>query len=146
MINKTGQTAKSILTEHSNIVTIIMGILVSYAITLPIAAVLAYLLMFTDFPQKYMPTAVIITTLLSIVIAGWVSTKNVKSKGWLNGGIVGIVYVLILYLASSIVYRDFSIDVNVIVKFLIGILTGCIGGILGINLRREPRTSTRSRK
>jgi putative membrane protein (TIGR04086 family) len=146
MINKTGQTAKNIISEHSNLVTIIMGILVSYAITLPITAVFAYILMFTDFPQKYLPTAVIITTLLSIVIAGWVSTKNVKSKGWLNGGIVGIVYVLILYLVSSVVYRDFSVNMHVVTLFFIGILTGSIGGILGINLRREPRATTRNRK
>jgi len=69
---------------------VIKGILVSYLFTIPMFAIFAYFLKFTDFPLKYMSTAVIITTLLSIVIAGWISTKNVKSKGWLNGAIVDL--------------------------------------------------------
>lgn len=146
MINKTGQTAKNIINEHANIVTIVKGILVSYLITLPVFAVFAYLLTFTDFPQKYMPTAVIITTLLSIVIAGWSSTKNVKSKGWFNGGIVGIVYMLILFALSSITYENFSINKHVVTMLAIGVLTGSIGGILGINLRKEPRMSSKSKR
>lgn len=136
MINKTGQAAKNIINEHSNIVTIIKGILVSYLFTLPMFAVFAYFLTFVDFPQKYLSTAVIITTLLSIVIAGWISTRNVRSKGWLNGGIVGIIYMLILYLLSSIVYREFTLNSHVLILLAIGVLTGSIGGILGINLRR----------
>ena len=145
MVNKTGNTAKNILSEHSNLMIIIKGILVSYLITLPIFAVFAYILTFTDFPQRYIPTAVIITTLLSIVVAGWLSSKNVKSKGWLNGGIVGIVYMVVLYLLSSTGYKDFSIDRQVVTMFIVGILSGCVGGILGINSKKEPRSMGRGR-
>jgi len=136
MINKTGQAAKNILNGHSNIIMVIKGILVSYLFTIPMFTIFAYFLKFTDFPLKYMSTAVIITTLLSIVIAGWISTKNVKSKGWLNGAIVGFIYMLILYLVSSIVYREFAINSYVLILLGIGILSGSIGGILGINLKR----------
>ncbi|HOM03017.1 MAG TPA: TIGR04086 family membrane protein [Acetivibrio sp.] len=136
MINKTGQAAKNILSGHTNVITIIKGILISYLFTLPMFAIFAYFLRFTDFPLKYMSTAVIITTLLSIVIAGWISAKNVKSKGWLNGAIVGFIYMLILYLISSIVYRDFAVNSYVLILLAIGVLSGSIGGILGINLKR----------
>lgn len=137
MINKTGQAAKNIINEHANIVTIAKGILVSYAVTLPIFAVFAYFLTFTDFPQKYIPSAVIITTLLSIVIAGWTSARNMRSRGWLNGAVVGLVYMVVLYFLSSVTFENYSISRHVITMFIIGILTGSIGGILGINLRKE---------
>jgi len=43
---------------------------------------------------------------------------------------------LILYLVSSIVYREFAINSYVLILLGIGILSGSIGGILGINLKR----------
>lgn len=139
MINKTGQSAKNIMSEHANALNIAKSILISYLITIPVFAIFAYISILTDFPQKYISTFVIITTLLSVVIAGWSSTKYIKSKGWLNGGIVGFFYMLVLFLLSSSSYGDFSINIHVITMFIIGTLTGSIGGILGINLRKEPR-------
>ena len=139
MINKTGQSAKNIMSEHANALNVAKSILISYLITIPVFAIFAYILILTDFPQKYISTFVIITTLLSVVIAGWSSTKYIKSKGWLNGGIVGFFYMLVLFLLSSSSYGDFSINIHVITMFIIGTLTGSIGGILGINLRKEPR-------
>ncbi|MDQ2085236.1 TIGR04086 family membrane protein [Herbivorax sp. ANBcel31] len=136
MNNKTGQSAKNIMDEHANTLSIAKAILVSYLITLPVFAIFAYILTFTDFPQKYISSFVIITTLLSVVIAGWISTKYIRSKGWLNGGIVGFVYMLVLFLLSSTTFGDFSINKHVVTMFVIGTLTGSIGGILGINFKR----------
>jgi len=136
MINKTGQAAKNILNGHSNIIMVIKGHTGILFVYNSDVCYFCVFLKFTDFPLKYMSTAVIITTLLSIVIAGWISTKNVKSKGWLNGAIVGFIYMLILYLVSSIVYREFAINSYVLILLGIGILSGSIGGILGINLKR----------
>lgn len=45
----------------------------------------------------------------------------------------------ILFLVSSLTYRDFSVNSHVIIMLVAGVLTGSIGGILGINLRREPK-------
>ena len=78
MINKTGQSAKNIMSEHANALNIAKSILISYLITIPVFAIFAYILTLTDFPQKYISTFVIITTLLSVVIAGWSSTKYIK--------------------------------------------------------------------
>lgn len=139
MINKTSQSAKNIMSEHANALSIAKAILISYLITIPVFAIFAYILTFTDFPQKYIPTFVIITTILSVVIAGWSSTKYIRSKGWLNGGIVGFAYMLLLFLLSSSTYGDFSINMHIVTMLVIGTLTGSIGGILGINLKKEPR-------
>jgi putative membrane protein (TIGR04086 family) len=139
MINKTSQTAKNIMSEHANIVSMIKGIGIAYFITIPLFMVFAFFLTYMDFPEKFLPTAVIITTLISLIVAGWSSTLKVRSRGWLNGGIIGLVYMVILFIASSLVYRDCSINTHVIIMFVIGMITGSIGGILGINLRKEQR-------
>jgi putative membrane protein (TIGR04086 family) len=143
MINKR-QTAKNIINEHSNIVNITKGIMISYIITIPVFAVFAYFLTLVDFAEDYMPAVVIITTLVSIIFAGWSAASNIRDRGWLNGGIIGFVYMLVLFLLSNIVFRDFVINRHVITMFIIGIITGSIGGIFGINLKKQPRIKTRS--
>ncbi|TYQ13299.1 UNVERIFIED_CONTAM: putative membrane protein (TIGR04086 family) [Acetivibrio alkalicellulosi] len=145
MINKTGQTAKNIISEHANKWGVAKGIIVSYLITMPIFLIFAYVLTFTDFPQKYIPLFVIITTLISIALAGWVSTKNVRSRGWLNGGIVGFIYMLVLFILSSITFETFAINKHVVSMFVIGILTGSIGGILGINFKKDSRIKVKKK-
>lgn len=139
MINKTGQTAKNIINDHGNIVSMVKGIAVAYLVTIPMFVIFAFFLANMDFPEKFAPSAVIITTLVSIIVAGWTSTRKIKSKGWLNGGIIGFMYMGILFLVSSLVYRDYTITRHVIIMLIIGVIIGAIGGILGINLRREPR-------
>lgn len=139
MINKTSQTAKNIMSEHANIVSMIKGIGIAYFITIPLFMVFAFFLTYMDFPEKLLSTTVIITTLISLIVAGWSSTCKVRSRGWLNGGIIGLVYMAILFIASSVAYRDCTINSHVIIMFVIGMITGSIGGILGINLRKEHR-------
>jgi putative membrane protein (TIGR04086 family) len=43
---------------------------------------------------------------------------------------------LILYALSSIVYGSFPVNRHVVIMFVIGAITGAIGGIIGINMKR----------
>lgn len=126
---------KKSLDEHVNLLRVVKGLIISFLITLPCFLVFALFLTYTDFPEKYTYIAVLITTVLSVLTASAYSTKNVKRKGWMNGCFVGILYVTILYLASSIVFMNFAIDLQVILTVIIGAIVGCLGGIFGINLR-----------
>jgi putative membrane protein (TIGR04086 family) len=54
----------------------------------------------------------------------------------MNGAVVGLIYMLILYALSSIVYGSFPINRHVVIMFVIGAITGAIGGIIGINMKR----------
>ena len=139
MINKTSQTAKNIMSEHANVVSMVKGIGIAYFITIPLFMVFAFFLTYMDFPEKFLSSAVIITTLVSLIVAGWSSTCKVRSRGWLNGGIIGLTYMVILFVASSLAFRDCTINSHVIIMLIIGVITGSIGGILGINLRKEQR-------
>jgi len=122
-----------------SLLMLLKGLLASYLITIPAFLLFALILANVDFPQKLVTPMVIIITVISVVTAGSVSTRGVRSKGWLNGGIVGLVYMLILYLFSSILYKNFAIDTNVVIMTVIGVLSGAIGGIMSINSRKSSR-------
>lgn len=145
MFNKTSVSPKSIINNNANILALGKGILVAYLITVPIFAVFAYFISIMDFPQKYIASGVIITTILSLVVAGWTASRNLGCKGWLNGGIIGFIYMIILFILSSITYENYSIDSQVITMFAIGIITGSIGGILGINLKKEKKFKAKNK-
>ncbi|OPX43143.1 hypothetical protein CLHUN_28910 [Ruminiclostridium hungatei] len=126
---------KKQLDEHVNLLRVLKGLLLSFLITLPCFLAFALFLTYTDFPEKYTFIAVLITTVISVLTASAYSTRNVRSKGWMNGCAVGVLYVAVLYLASSIIFMNFAVDVQVLLTVVIGAIVGCLGGIFGINLR-----------
>jgi len=134
-IMKMVENEKPSFIKRIKLLSIAKGIIISYIITVPILALFAYLLTYTNFPEKYMAPTVLIATLISIFIAGSVSTREIGSRGWLNGAIVGFLYIFVLYILSSILLTDFSVNKHVISMTIVGILAGSIGGIIGINIR-----------
>lgn len=134
-VKQAAQELKVTINESVNPVTIAKGILVSYIVTVPLFIIFAFMLAYTDFPEKYIPMAVIVTTVISVLTAGSTATRNVRNRGWLNGSAVGIIYMVVLYLVSSATYGDFTINRYVVTMLVIGILAGAIGGIIGINIK-----------
>ena len=49
--------------------------------------------------------------------------------------IVGGIYIFILYMISSILSAQFSLNMYSIFMMVIGIIAGAIGGIVGVNLK-----------
>lgn len=137
MIKQEGQGGKLALSEHVSVSMVAKGILASYIITIPIFIIFALVLTYTSFPEKYISPVVVLTTIISVTTAGTVSTRNVRSKGWLNGSVVGFIYMLVLYILSGIIFSDFTISRYVLIMALIGIFAGSIGGIIGINMKRK---------
>lgn len=125
--------------NDSRILAIAKGMLVSILITVPAFIIFAAVLNQIDFPEKFIYPAVVTTTLVSILAAGSSVSRKAKSRGWLNGGATGLTYVLMLYLVSSIFYNDYTIDMRTIQVTVGGVLTGCIGGIIGINFRKKDK-------
>lgn len=132
---------KSSENESLRISSLFNGLLASIIVTVLAFILLALIMANTDFPQRLITPAVVLTTIVSVLTAGSVSTRGIHSKGWLNGGIVGLIYMVILYLVSSLVYNDFTIDKYVITMTAIGVLAGAIGGIVGINTGKKTKSS-----
>ncbi|MGE5612847.1 MAG: TIGR04086 family membrane protein [Bacillota bacterium] len=125
--------------ESLKLTALLKGLLMSYIITIPAFMLFALILANVNFPQRLINPVVVVITVTSVLTAGIVATRGISDKGWLNGGIVGFIYMLILYVASSLAYKSFKIDKYVITMTIIGILAGAIGGIAGINTRKTAK-------
>ncbi|ERM92195.1 TIGR04086 family membrane protein [Caldanaerobacter subterraneus] len=113
---------------------ILIGVLVSYIITLLFFIIYALLLTFTSVSEMALPKFTIFVTITGVVLAGALSARNTASKGWLNGGIAGILYIAVMALLGTFLVKEFGPSSSLAVKFLWGAFLGSLGGMIGINL------------
>lgn len=129
----------TITTEESEmkkkIMAIIKGCLFAIILSIILLTIYALLLANTTISENTIMPVVLTITGISILIGGTISSRKMKKNGLIYGGIVGLVYVLTLYLASSISIVGFSLSVNSFIMLAVGVITGIIGGIIGVNMQ-----------
>jgi putative membrane protein (TIGR04086 family) len=120
---------------QANILRIIKGSVIAIIISVIFLAIFAILLTYTSISESTIIPTVIVITCISILAGSYLSTIKIKQNGILNGAIVGLIYVLFLYIFSSAVFMDFSLSINSFIMIGAGILTGMLGGIIGVNMK-----------
>lgn len=108
---------------------------IAIVFTIILLFVFSIILTYTNTPEKSIPTVIIIITGISILVASQMATRNLKKNGIINGGVVGLIYILSIYLISSIITGNFVFDLESIIMCVTSILVGCLGGIIGINMK-----------
>ena len=61
--------------------------------------------------------------------------STIKRNGMINGAIIGLIYIAVIYILSSIIEGTFSLNTYSIVMIIGSILAGALGGIIGVNRR-----------
>ncbi len=72
--------------------------------------------------------------MLSISSGSIYVARRIKERGWINGGMVGIGYYLILIILNFIFLKPLVLDIFSISKLVLACIIGIIGGIIGINI------------
>lgn len=117
-----------------NVVRIAKGSATALIITLVLLLIFAMLLTFTSIQENTIKPVIIIITAISILIGSSISTLKINKNGMLNGGLVGLSYILTMYVLSSIIATGFSLNLSSIIMIVSSVLAGIIGGIIGVNL------------
>lgn len=115
------------------------ALLLAFGLTLLIFFVSSLLLTFTGLAEESIPFIVIITAVLSTALAGAFYARATRQRGYLNGALIGLVYVLVLYVISLLAAGNFLFTPYIFILLAIGVLSGAFGGILGINLLGKRR-------
>lgn len=124
------------LENSSNLKKIFKGSIVAILISIILLFNFSAILTYTRVSENTMPIVVIIITAISILLGSQITTSSIKSKGILNGGLVGLIYIIFLYLASSIITKNFTCNYYAIIMGVVSIVAGGIGGIIGVNRRK----------
>jgi len=116
---------------------LVIGVLMGYAITCIVFLGYSMLITYTHMSERNLPMVVAVTTLLSVMVAGFDAAKGAESRGWLWGMGAGLVYILILSALMVGVLQDFAVDGRTLTAIILAIAGGGMGGILGINLKKK---------
>ena len=125
--------SENISENGNNIKKVIKGSAFSIIITLIGLLIYSIILSYTSVSESTIPTIVIIITATSVLIGSTISTSNIKKNGIINGMFVGLIYIAIIYLLSSIVTGNFLLNITSIIMIITSVLTGALGGIIGVN-------------
>lgn len=118
----------------ANLIRIVKGSITAIIITLILLFIFAILLTYTKLQESVINPVVIVVTAISILIGSSISTLKIKKNGFLNGALVGIIYIVTIYFISSITGSGFACNINTIIMMVSSVVAGMLGGIIGVNL------------
>lgn len=127
-------------TEEKNkdgLLKILKGSIISIVMSLAILFLMAVLLTYTNIPESIIPIIIIVTSVISILTGSIFSTIKINRNGLLNGGIIGIIYIITIYIISSITIVGFHLNLKSMIMLVISVLAGMVGGIIGVNLNKN---------
>lgn len=121
--------------NKKNLKNISIGIGISFLITIICLFIFSILLTYTNISENTITPTIIIMTGISVLIGSSIGNVKIKKNGIINGAIIGGGYLLILYLISSILNVEFSLNLKSVIMIIVGIVFGVFGGIMGVNSR-----------
>lgn len=110
------------------------GLLRGFFLTLCLLLVYSIITLYSDISTKYMSVFILIITCIGIMYGSIYATRKIQRRGWLNGIIIALLYMLIIYFVSLINGRDNIINVYSFLRVILALCVGALSGMLGINL------------
>ena len=113
---------------------IVKAVLLSLAVSLLASVVFAVILRAASWGEGVIYPVNQIVKVISIALGALVFVRG--EKGWLKGGLVGLLFTALSYLAFSALGGDFSLSWLIFVEVGVAFLAGALSGILAVNLKR----------
>lgn len=114
-------------------VNIAKGVGISIAFTIVLLLIFSIILTYTNISEQWTSPVIIVLTGISILIGSSMGNINLKKNGILNGAAIGGIYFIIMYLISSTIKMDYSVNTQMAIIIAVGIVFGIVGGIIGVN-------------
>ncbi len=111
-----------------------ISLALSFLVAVVLLSLTACIFAYTSINDRYLQTFVFACVMLSVLVGSTMLSKKIKEKGLLMGAIFGILYVLIVYLFTSLAYTGFFISNTLGIYLAVAVLSGVIGGVIGVNI------------
>ena len=108
--------------------------IMSFALSILLIFMLAVIISKTTISEAIIIPGIVTISSISIMIGTIRVSKAKKQRGIINGAILGGIYMFCMYIVSSVLLKDFSLNIKSFIMIASGILTGILGGIIGVNL------------
>ena len=119
--------------ENKTIINILKGVGISLIATVIMLIIFSIILTYTNIRESAINPVIMIITALSILIGSSLGNIKIKKNGLINGGLIGGIYIITIYLISSILNWKFSLNMQSFIMIITAIIFGILGGIIGVN-------------
>ena len=116
---------------------IFTGTLLSLLISFILVFILAVVVYFSNVSDRVVTSAIFAVSCLSVFLGALILAKNIESRGLLNGLMLSGVYFAILFVVSLLANGSVALSFGNILRLLSILASGSLGGILGINTKKE---------
>lgn len=114
---------------------VFVGMACSTVFTIILILIYSLILTKSNFSEKYINTVIIVIYGIGMFIGTTVATRKIKKNGAIIGATIAIFYIIVLYLISSCMLHDFSVEGESIYMLITAIILGGIGGVIGVNIK-----------
>ena len=119
--------------ENKTLINILKGVGISLIATVIMLIIFSIILTYTNIQESAINTVIMIITAISILIGSSLGNIKIKKNGLINGGLIGGIYIITIYLISSILNWKFSLNIQSVIMIITAIVFGIFGGIIGVN-------------
>ncbi|WP_311315358.1 TIGR04086 family membrane protein [Neobacillus mesonae] len=112
---------------------ILYGLIFIFAFAAICSLIISLLMRFTSAGETSLQYIVTAISFIALFGGGFLSGGKRKEKGWLIGGVTGLIYSLIVFLFQFLGY-DRLFDMEQFVYHTCYTLIAMMGGILGVNI------------
>lgn len=120
--------------QKNSVFSVIKSAVSALALSLVFATVFAFVLRFTALPYKLVYP--INQVLKGAALCVGVLLHIRGEKGWLKGGLCGVLFTALSYLLFSSIGGTFALSWLFLAELLLTVLVGAVSGSLAVNLRR----------
>lgn len=119
-----------------NVVRYMIGLAVGAAFAALVMLGFSLLLTINSIPDSAAGIFGYICMAFAALVAGFVATLLIRSKGLLNGAITGLLFFAVHTIVSFAVGSGQIFSVKMLIFLLIEMIPAAIGGILSVNIRK----------
>lgn len=113
------------------------GLLLAYLITSAVLIIYALLLTYTQLSDKNNAAVVLAALALSLILGGAFSAASAGQRGMLCGALTGVLYVAVMVGLGFFIVPQYCLGTKTLVCLLLGIASGGLGGVIGVNINRR---------
>ncbi|MCK8817992.1 TIGR04086 family membrane protein [Natroniella sulfidigena] len=112
--------------------SILRGLIVSLIILLSSSIFLGVIISLTNITSNSVNTILFALNYLALFVGGVAASYSAQNNGWLNGGLVGVIYMAVIILLGSL-WTPITISLGLVTRVAIGFAVSALGGMIGIN-------------
>lgn len=96
-------------------------------------ALLALVYTYTKMPNGFLDPCVYAISAMSLLIAGFMAARKIKTMGYLHGAAAGLVCSIIRILAGFAVFKSYVPSQGIAKTIISAVVISAVGGIAGVN-------------